>query len=219
METISVIIPSLNEARTLPTCLDCLNRQTRLPQEILVVDSGSEDTTRLLARKGGARVISTEEKGRSRQMNAGAKISRGSLLLFLHADTLLHPRALQHLVRALGDPDRVGGGFKRRFHPPHPGLALTSRLADFRGQLWGLFHGDQAIFCRRSAFAETGGFPERYPFEDFDFCRRLKRIGKLTTLGPPVYSSSRRFQSGGTLATIWKDFWRTQNYLSKRPLE
>lgn len=213
METISVIIPTLNEARTLPVCLDCLNRQSRLPQEILVVDGGSEDTTRLLARQGGARFIFTEQKGRAQQMNAGAAFSRGSLLLFLHADTLLHPRALKNLVRAMENRNRVGGGFKRRFHPPHPGLALTSRLADFRGKFWGYFHGDQAIFCRRSSFEEAGGFPERYPFEDFDLCRKLKRIGKLTTLSPPVISSSRRFGDRGAFKTVMGDLRLTWNYL------
>lgn len=219
MESISVIIPTLEEESSLPLCLDCLNRQNRLPHEILVVDAGSRDRTLDRAREGGARIIANIAPDRARQLNAGAGASRGTLLLFLHADTLLQPRALEKMGQAMNDPALVGGGFKRRFHPPHPGLALSSRLADLRGITRGYFHGDQAIFCRRRAFESAGGFPEIFPFEDFEFCRSLKRIGKLTTLGPPVLSSSRRFQEEGTLSTIWNDFWLTRSYFSKNRAE
>jgi hypothetical protein len=79
--------------------------------------------------------------------------------------------------------------------------------------LLGWFFGDQGIFARRSAFEQAGGFRELPLFEDIDFCRRLSRLGTLTTLRPPIVSSSRRFGARGGLLTTISDVWLTMRYL------
>jgi len=209
---IAVIIPTLNEAELLPETLNYI-RANDAAREILVVDGGSEDGTAQLAEAGGARVIHSPTRQRAFQMNLGAQQARGDILLFLHADTWIGPHALQQIEKTLDQPGVVGGGFARRFHGASPVLRLTCRIGEWRSRLLGLFFGDQGIFARRTAFERARGFRELPLFEDIDFCRRLSRLGALTTLRPPIVSSSRRFDARGSVLTTISDVWLTMRYL------
>ena len=209
---IAVIIPTLNEAELLPQTLDCI-RANDAACEMLVVDGGSGDATVQLAEAGGARVIHSANRQRAFQMNLGAQQARGDIFLFLHADTWLGPNALRQIEKTLGQPGLIGGGFARRFQGASPDLRLTCRIGEARSRLLGWFFGDQGIFARRSAFERIGGFREWPLFEDIDFCRRLSRLGSLTTLRPPIVSSSRRFDARGSLRTTISDVWLTTRYL------
>ena len=110
MEKLSVIIPTLNEASHLPATLKALRNS--LVHEVIVVDGGSSDRTVEIARKSGCGVIDLEEGGRATQMNRGAEVATGSLLLFLHADTVVPSLALKRMKIAMsGGGGLVGGGF------------------------------------------------------------------------------------------------------------
>ncbi len=209
---IAVIIPTLNEAKLLPETLSCI-RANDAAHELLAVDGGSEDGTVQLAGAGGARVIHSPKRQRAFQMNLGAQQARSDFFLFLHADTWIGPNALQQIEKTLDLPSVVGGGFARRFQGASPVLRLTCRIGEARSRLLGWFFGDQGIFARRSAFERIGGFREWPLFEDIDFCRRLSRLGSLTTLRPPIVSSSRRFDARGSLRTTISDVWLTMRYL------
>jgi len=209
---VAVIIPTLNEAELLPETLNRI-RSNDAACEILVVDGGSGDDTVPLAKAGGARVILSPKRQRAFQMNLGTQQARSDIFLFLHADTWIGPHALQQIEKTLDQPGLVGGGFARRFQGASPVLRVTCRFGEYRSRLFGWFFGDQGIFARRSAFERTGGFRELPMFEDIDFCRRLSRLGALTTLGPPVVSSSRRFAARGSLLTTFSDVWLTMRYL------
>ena len=209
---VAVIIPTLNEEELLPTTLNCI-RANDAACELLVVDGGSGDATVQLAETGGARVIHSPKRQRALQMNLGAQQARSDIFLFLHADTWLGPNALRQIEKALDQPAVVGGGFARRFLGASPVLCLTCWIGESRSRLLGWFFGDQGIFARRSAFERVGGFRELPLFEDLDFCRRLSRLGSLTTLRPPIVSSSRRFDARGSLLTTLSDVWLTTRYL------
>ena len=209
---IAVIIPTLNEAELLPETLNCV-RANDAACEILVIDAGSEDGTVQVAEAGGARIIQSPKRQRAFQMNLGAQEARSDIYLFLHADTLIGPHALQQIEKTLDQPDVVGGGFARRFQGASPVLRLTCRIGECRSRLFGWFFGDQGIFARRGAFERAGGFGELPLFEDIDFCRRLSRFGALTTLRPPIVSSSRRFDARGSVLTTISDVWLTIRYL------
>jgi len=209
---IAVIIPTLNEAELLPETLNCI-RANDAACEMLVVDGGSGDETVPLAKAGGARVILSPKRQRAFQMNLGAQQACSDIFLFLHADTWIGPHALQQIEKTLDQPGLVGGGFSRRFQGASLVLRVTCRIGEYRSRLFGWFFGDQGIFARRNAFERAGGFRELPMFEDIDFCRRLSRLGTLTTLGPPVISSSRRFAARGSTLTTISDVWLTMRYL------
>lgn len=208
---ISVIIPVANEAAELP---DCLARITGVPNEIIVVDAESEDGTATIAERLGARVLFHSQPHRARQMNLGAAEARGRILLFLHADTHLPEGALARILDAIDRRGAIGGAFARRYRSRSFTLALSSRLATLRNQLVGWYLGDQALFVRRDLFQKLGGYRDVAIFEDLDFSRRLRALGRTVTLSPPVFSSARRFAAKGPLRTTWDDLSLTRRYLS-----
>jgi rSAM/selenodomain-associated transferase 2 len=207
---ISVIIPVANEAEGLPQCLARVNGE---PNEIIVVDAGSDDGTWSVAKARDCRLLSHPHPHRAQQMNVGAAQARGRILLFLHADTWLPPTALSKIIEAIDQRHAVGGGFARRYRSPSLTLALTSRLAGLRNRCWSWHLGDQAIFVRRDIFEQLHGYRDIPIFEDLDFSRRLRSLGKTVTLTPPVYSSARRFAKKGPLRTTWNDLLLTWKYL------
>lgn len=187
---ISVIVPALNEAGCIAACLGSVRAQG-MDTEVLVVDGGSTDATADIAARH-ARVV-RGVRGRGAQMNAGARVSTGDVLLFLHADTVLHPRALAGMRRALMDRRVAGGTFTMRFDVAHPLLRLygwCTRLRWFR-------YGDQGIFLRREVFERLGGYRELPLLEDVDLLRRMRRHGRLAVVPRPVTTSARRFVERG----------------------
>ncbi len=208
---ISIIIPTFNEAEHLPVTLEKI-RANSTAHEVVIADGGSTDATLDLARKHHVKTVSSK-KGRSLQMNAGAAVASGETLLFLHADTHLHPTSLSGIESALSDEGVVvGGGFARRFDSDSGFLKMTSAMATWRCQRFGLFLGDQGIFARREIFNRLDGFKEMRAFEDVDFSRRLARMGKTVTLRPAVVSSARRFSRRGPFLTTCRDLWLSLKY-------
>ncbi|MEW6543054.1 MAG: TIGR04283 family arsenosugar biosynthesis glycosyltransferase [Nitrospirota bacterium] len=206
MLTISVVIPALNEETVLP---QTLAHAAKLGfDEVVVVDGGSRDrTTELLAPYLSARApfpitLITAPPGRASQMNLGAAASRGEVLLFLHADTLLPAEAKAEILAALNDPACVGGRFDVRFERDSGWGWVISRMMNLRSRLSGIATGDQAIFVRRAAFERLGGFADLPLMEDVDFSRRLKRIGPVAPLRAKVVTSYRRWERSGPVRTI-----------------
>lgn len=187
--------------------------RTAAAHEIIVVDGGSTDRTPAQASALGGRVLASGATQRAAQLNLGAAAARGEVLLFLHADTALPERALERILQALVDGSVGGGGFARRFDSPSPFLQLTCVLAELRNRTVGWHLGDQALFVRRSLFAQLGGFRRVDRFEDLDFSRRLGRIARVATLRPPVVSSARRFARRGPVGQTARDFVLTLRYL------
>ena len=208
---ISIVIPVANEAGELPACLA---RIGGVPNEIIIVDAGSEDATAAVAREAGCLILAASERQRARQMNRGAAQARGRILLFLHADTWLPPGALGKILAAIDRGGAVGGGFSRRYRSRSLTLALTARLATVRNHLFGWHLGDQAIFVRRDVFSALGGYRDLPIFEDLDFSRRLRARGRTVTLTPSVSSSARRFTEAGPLRRTLADLRLTSRYLA-----
>ncbi len=197
---ISVIIPALDEEPSiLATIGSCAGDAVR---EVIVVDGGSRDRTAELVRSSPARLVVAEERGRARQMNAGARRATGEILLFLHADTQLPPGFDRAVVEALADPATVGGRFDIDLQPGSPLITLTARLISLRSRLSRIATGDQALFARRAVFEEIGGYQDIPIMEDLAFSIALKRRGRIACLRQQVTSSSRRWRADGVVRTI-----------------
>lgn len=213
---ISVIIPTVNEAGTLPETLASLEHN-RSAFEVIVVDAGSDDGTLEVAARHGATGISAAKVCRAAQMNLGAREATAPAFLFLHADTRVPGGGLDHIVGTLRESPAVAGGtFLRRFDSPSATLRVTTWLAGLRSRYLGLFLGDQGIFVRRSIHEKLAGYDESLArCEDLDYSRRLRKLGKTATLRPPALSSARRFEARGPLRTTLEDLHHAWDYFRK----
>lgn len=199
---ITVIIPALDEATALPATLAALATQSG-DFETIVVDGGSADATAAEAvRFPGVRVVNAP-RGRAEQMNAGANLADGEILLFLHADTLLPAGAIRELNSLEGDAKCLAGGFRQRFSGQHWTLRLVSWLHNRRCALTGIFYGDQAMFVRRTLFFELGGFPSG-DLEDIVFSERVRQRCEPVFLDATVVTDSRKFEKMGPLRSLFR---------------
>ncbi|MEN3976873.1 TIGR04283 family arsenosugar biosynthesis glycosyltransferase [Emcibacter sp. SYSU 3D8] len=199
---LSVIVPVLNEAVAIGGHLAQLSPLRERGAEIIVMDGGSTDRT-LAAIGALADRVAVAPRGRASQMNAGAALASGSVLLFLHADTSLPPDADRLIDRAFADPARVWGRFDVRMEPRTPLLALVAFMMNWRSRLTGIATGDQAIFVRQSAFAAIGGYRDMPLMEDIEISKALRRISRPACLRQTVSASARRWQKHGVWRTIW----------------
>jgi rSAM/selenodomain-associated transferase 2 len=191
MARISVIVPTLNEARSLGSTLDVL---TSLPGvlEVIVVDGGSVDKTVPIARKYNVQLLHAQ-RGRGIQIHAGAQAARGDIFWFVHADTHPPPDAASQIEASLTRTNVSGGCFAVRFNS-------TSRQARFLEWFYthlrrlGLCYGDATLFVRRADYERLGGFRPFPLFEDVDLVGRLRRLGRFACLPAAVITSSRRFE-------------------------
>ncbi|MBI5589329.1 MAG: TIGR04283 family arsenosugar biosynthesis glycosyltransferase [Deltaproteobacteria bacterium] len=197
-DRISVIIPALNESARIQAAIQSARKGH--PLEVIVVDGGSRDETVHLASKAGAIVIHVP-RGRAVQMNAGAGISRGRHLLFLHADTRLPDGYPAHICNILNDPAAAGGAFRFGIARPFPGRGLVEWMTNFRAHHLQMPYGDQAIFVRRRNFFEMGGYNPMPIMEDYDFIRRLRQKGRIVIADAAALTSGRRWLELGVLRT------------------
>jgi rSAM/selenodomain-associated transferase 2 len=201
VKKLSVIVPMLNEERTIARTLEAI-AVGAADAEVIVVDGASSDRSRDEARPR-CTVLLVEPRGLAGQMNAGAAAAHGDALVFVHADTLVPPEFARDIATALADPAVVGGRFDLRLDDRAPLLRLIGWLISTRSRLSRTGTGDQAIFVRREIFFERlGGYRNIELCEDLDLARRLKRAGRVACLRSCVVTSARRWRRGGVLATV-----------------
>jgi rSAM/selenodomain-associated transferase 2 len=203
---LSIVVPVLDEAAGIEAHLATLAPLRASGTEVIVVDGGSTDATRDLAEPLADRVI-VAPRGRATQMNAGAALATGDVLLFLHADTRLPPNADASIAAALGETGRQWGRFDVAIEGRHLLLPLVAALMNARSRATGIATGDQAIFVTRETFRAVRGFPELPLMEDIVLSRALKRLSPPAALGARVTTSGRRWEKHGvvrTILTMWR---------------
>jgi len=199
--TISVIIPVWREQASINRLLGhLLTEQGGFARQLIVVDGEATGTT-LSAIADRQRVIGiTAAAGRARQMNAGAALAKGELLLFLHADTLLPPGAPENIRRLMAGTGCAAGAFSLGVDSRRWAYRLIAWAASWRSRLSRVPYGDQAIFMRRSYFVELGGFADISLMEDVELMRRIKRRGgRVVILPSSVTTSVRRWERQGII--------------------
>ena len=193
---ISLIVPVWNDDQLVVDLVSGLPVVPELAEWVVVAVQPGERLFEL-HRQGMVRLISCDRPSRGRQMNAGAAEARGSLLCFHHADSELRPEHLSALEKTARNEAIFGGAFHRRFDDRRTFVVwwegLIRRVNSFAGPLF----GDQSIFVRSSVFERMGGFADIPLMEDLEFSGRLRRLGSVVLLDPPLWSSPRRFRRQG----------------------
>jgi rSAM/selenodomain-associated transferase 2 len=216
--SVSIILPVWNEAACLGRTLACLQGLNPPPHDVVIVDGGSSDRTLAIARTYGDRlpltIVESPTRGRSVQMNLGAKTAQGDMLCFLHADTLVPDDLVAVVQGTLADPAVAGGGFISLMTGPRSvrwGFSLHNALKTyyapllfrphlFFGRGLRLLFGDQVMFCRQADFWACGAFDSALPImEEADLCLKLCRRGRIRQINRVVQSSDRRVAAWGAL--------------------
>lgn len=190
---LSIVIPALNAARTIGTCLE----RVKGAAEIIVVDGGSGDETCMIAAAHGARLISAP-RGRGVQLRAGGEAAQGDWLLFLHADTLLGEGWCDAAERHVAHFPSSAACFRFRLDSPAWQARLVERGVGLRASFLGLPYGDQGLLIPRTLYEAIGGYAPLPLMEDVDLVRRLGR-SRLRILDADAVTSTERWERDGWL--------------------
>jgi rSAM/selenodomain-associated transferase 2 len=210
---LSIVVPALDEAASIS---DAVRDALAQADEAIVVDGGSRDGTGVLAAAAGARVLQAP-RGRASQMNAGAAVAQGDVLLFLHADCRL-PAGAGDAVRAAVGAGARWGRFDVRLDSPRASLAVVGAMMNLRSRLSGIATGDQALFIDRALWEALGGYAPIPLMEDVELCTRLRRVARCACLRERVTVSARRWETRGIVRTVvamWA--WRAAYALGVSP--
>ena len=214
---LSIVVPALNEAAGITATLQALAALREQGHQVIVVDGGSSDTTITLAAPHADQVLASE-RGRARQMNSGAAVATGEVLLFLHADT----RLPEHAAAAIHSAVRRGarwGRFDVTIEGRSAWLPVVAFLMNWRSRLTGIATGDQALFVQTALFRELGGFASLPLMEDIELTRRLRAIARPACLRERVRTSGRRWDTRGAWPTIWLMWTLRWRYWRGTPAE
>jgi uncharacterized protein len=194
---LSIIIPAINEEENIAKTI---SRAHDGNSEIILVDGGSRDRTMTIAAESGARVISAP-RSRALQQNAGAAASKGRVLLFLHADTLLPHDYSTKIFEALMDHGVAAGAFRFATDLEGTIMRIIEFAVNMRSKYLHLPYGDQGIFIRKETFHSVGGFPDLPLAEDLFMVRSMSRLGKVRIVPATVTTSGRRWKKLGLIRT------------------
>lgn len=210
---ISVIVPTLNAAESLPACLSALMEGVAagLIRELIVSDGGSEDATLAIAEEAGA-VIVTGAPSRGGQLRRGVDLAQGRWLLILHADTELGPGWAGAVSDHLQDKTGASAYFRLAFRARGLMPAWVAGWANLRSALFGLPYGDQGLLVTREAYDLAGGYPDQPLMEDVALVRALR--GPLRALPARALTSAARYQKSGWLRRGARNLWTLARYFA-----
>ncbi|MGF1601895.1 MAG: TIGR04283 family arsenosugar biosynthesis glycosyltransferase [Thermosynechococcaceae cyanobacterium] len=205
---LSVIIPVLNEGYAIRAVLEQLAAIAEtVTYEVIVVDGDPQGATLTYLPLNSNLQGILAQAGRGHQMNAGAALAKGAVVLFLHADTELPPQAFSKMLDAIST-DAVAGAFDFAIRSPSTSLKWISRWACWRSRLTRIPFGDQAIFMALDTFNALGGYQNFPILEDVDLMRRLKQQQQpVKILCDRVTVSARRWEQEGILFCTLRNWW------------
>lgn len=214
---VTILIPMLNEEKALPRTIACLDAMEPQPDEILIIDGGSDDGSVALAQAAGFNVMTAPKKGRGAQINFGVQEAKGDVICVLHADSILPVDAIVVIRTAMGDDGTALASFMPRIAGP-TGTRWGSTIHNWAKTWYAplltrphlflrgvrLLFGDHAMFFRRGQFLEIGGCDERLVvMEEADLCINLNRFGRIRMIRRWVWTSDRRITEWGRWRANW----------------
>jgi len=214
MHSFSVIIPALNESSIINHTVEHVYRAgSGFDLEVIVVDGDPEGgTSRCINSKQAIKLISP--KGRGQQLNKGASVARGDILLFLHTDTELPEDAFRTISTSINKDQCVGGAFDLGIKSERFVFRLIEKMVYLRTRLTNIPYGDQAIFIKRDFFEKMNGFREIPIMEDVELMRRIKKSGyKICIIPRKVKTSPRRWEKEGIFSCTLRNWMLISLYL------
>lgn len=205
--TCSIIIPVFHESHLINTRIEHIyNYQPNKGLEVIIVDGNPQgDTINTIQHKNV--ITLTSDMGRAKQMNIGASIAHGRILVFLHVDSLLSPKALNRIKKVLQEKVYVGGAFDLHIQSDKLIFKIIAKVASIRSRLTRIPYGDQAIFIRRDYFFKIGGYSNIPLMEDVELMQRIKKRGdRICILSDRVFTSPRRWEKEGIIYTTLRNW-------------
>ncbi len=211
MTKVAIVIPTFNEEAALPKTIACLMRLDPQPDEILLVDGGSDDATCAIAQKAGMRTVTSPRKGRGAQINFGVSHASADVICILHADSELPTDAISVIRTTMADQRTALASFLPRIMGPNGtrwGTTFHNYIKTWYAPLLTrphlfvrgvrLLFGDHAMFFRRNDFMEIGGCDERLAvMEEAGLCINFARLGRTRIVRRWVITSDRRIAALG----------------------
>ena len=197
LPTVSLVVPCWNDVDALKRLLPIVTSQPEL-LETIVADSSDNGACENVTAEFGATYLRCPRPNRGAQMNAGAQIARGDIILFHHADTELRTEHIESIREASRDVRFTSGAFYRKFDPAQKQRSWMEPFVRFYNRHFGALYGDQSLFITREHFARTGGFKAIALMEDVEYTRRLRKYG-ITLVDPPIASNGRRLTQRGSI--------------------
>ncbi len=194
MPELSVIVPAWNAAKTLPLCLEALERQTaaRARFEVIVVDDGSSDGTAEIARRFSVRCCSQKNQGPAAARNKGVSLAQGSLIFFTDADCVPDPTWLEKMAAPFARPEVAA--VKGTYRTEQTSLVARFAQLEFEERFRMLARRDSIDMVdtysagfRKDIFQQLGGFDTRFPEannEDTEFSYRMAEAGHTMVFAP-----------------------------------
>ncbi len=212
---VSFIVPTLNEAERIGALLSSLKSEN---VELIVVDGGSKDDTVAIAEPLVNRVLHVA-RGRAGQMNAGAAVAAGRMLVFVHADSVITENCLMALIKSTLSDENQWGFYSLKLSGSDWRFRIIEWLINKRSRLTSVATGDQCLWVRRSLFERIGGYADIPLMEDIEICKQLRKIVRPCCILSPVITSSRRWQERGVVRTVLLMWWlRLAYFLGVSPV-
>lgn len=196
--TISIIIPTLNEAQNIGSLVRYLKQNgDDSVVEIIVVDAQSSDNTEGVAKEAGAIVLQALKRSRAAQMNQGAQYAKGDILYFIHADCY-PPKSFVKDIHDYISEGYPMGCYRYKFDSDALLLKINSFFNRFE-PLW-CRGGDETFYVNRRVFDEFGGYDENYIImEEYDFIRKARARYKLKIMPKYALVSARKYEANSWL--------------------
>ncbi len=204
--TLTIIIPTLNEASHLPLLLADLNAWP-YDLEVIIVDGGSIDLTISIARIYGLNVIKSHKKNRGYQLKTGASNAKGDWLLFLHADSRLSPRWVKNLSKIIQNKKSENFAwyfdFKiKRYNPEFRFLEIAVALRSYFLQRP---YGDQGLLIHKDLYYNSGGFSSLKIMEDLDLITRITKTNKVKRIKENIYTDDVKWSNSNVIKRAIKN--------------
>jgi rSAM/selenodomain-associated transferase 2 len=197
---ISIVIPVLNEAGNINRLITHLRALPSDPEPEIIVVDGDPEKGSLKAIEHAGVVTAAAGPGRAAQMNAGAALASGEVLLFLHADTFPPGNAFASIDAVLQDSRVAGGAFDLGIQTDRRIFRITERYVACRTRITRVPFGDQAIFLRTAVFNQVGGYREIPIMEDVELMGRIRKFGhRISIIPEKVMTSARRWEKEGII--------------------